>query len=32
LDRLAQELLKRETLDKEDVDKILADLIPQPVG
>jgi len=32
LDRLAQELLKRETLDKEDVDRILADLIPQPVG
>ncbi len=32
LDRLAQELLRRETLDKEDVDKILADLVPQPVG
>ncbi|MEN3009887.1 MAG: ATP-dependent zinc metalloprotease FtsH [Candidatus Bipolaricaulaceae bacterium] len=32
LDRLAQELLRRETLDKEDVDRILADLAPQPVG
>ncbi len=32
LDRLAQELLRRETLDKEDVDKILGDLVPQPVG
>jgi cell division protease FtsH len=32
LDRLAQELLRRETLDKEDVDRILADLTPQPVG
>ncbi len=32
LDRLAQELLKRETLDKEDVDKLLADVVPQPVG
>ncbi|MFN3346231.1 MAG: ATP-dependent zinc metalloprotease FtsH [Candidatus Bipolaricaulaceae bacterium] len=32
LDRLAQELLRRETLDKEDVDRILADLVPQPVG
>jgi len=32
LDRLAQELLRRETLDKEDVDKILADLVSQPVG
>lgn len=32
LDRLAQELLRRETLDKEDVDRLLADLVPQPVG
>ncbi len=32
LDRLAQELLRRETLDKEDVDMILAGLTPQPVG
>lgn len=32
LDRLAEELLRRETLDKEDVDRLLADLVPQPVG
>ncbi|MBC7318100.1 ATP-dependent metallopeptidase FtsH/Yme1/Tma family protein [Candidatus Bipolaricaulota bacterium] len=32
LDRLAEELLRRETLDKEDVDRILAGFIPQPVG
>ncbi len=32
LDRLAQELLRRETLDKEDVDRLLSDLVPQPVG
>ncbi len=32
LDRLAQELLKRETLDKEEVEELLAGLVPQPVG
>ncbi|HDI11175.1 MAG TPA: ATP-dependent metallopeptidase FtsH/Yme1/Tma family protein [Candidatus Acetothermia bacterium] len=30
LDRLAQELLARETLDSADIDRILADLIPAP--
>lgn len=32
LDRVAEELLRRETLDKEDVDRLLSDLAPQPVG
>lgn len=32
LDRLAQELLKRETLDKEEVEGLLAEFLPQPVG
>ncbi|MCS7240600.1 MAG: ATP-dependent zinc metalloprotease FtsH [Candidatus Bipolaricaulota bacterium] len=32
LERLAQELLQHETLDKEDVDRLLADLVSQPVG
>lgn len=32
LDRLAQELLARETLEGDEIDKILRDLVPEPVG